>query len=65
MKSHYTAIVIDGSYLDAYTPGNDSVRFDGLTWDEVAELVRLSLAQGYEIVLWCDDKEVTGGQSDG
>lgn len=65
MNGRYTVIVVDGSYLDAYTPGNDSVRFDGLTWNEAAELSRLAFAQDYEIVLWRDGKEMVGGQSDG
>ena len=48
----FTVLAIDGAFLDAADPGTDSLRFDGLTWDEAVYLARLSFDQGYQIVVW-------------
>lgn len=48
----FTVIAVDGSFLNAADPGTDSLRFDGLTWDEAVEMARLSFGQGYQIVVW-------------
>lgn len=48
----YTVIPIDGSFLDVLDSGTDSIRYDGLSWDEAVELCRLSFMQGYEVVIW-------------
>lgn len=59
----FTVIAIAGAFLDAADAGTDSLRFDGLTWEETVTLVRLSFEQGYEIVLWrmpeADENEQT------
>lgn len=61
MNGHYTVIVVDGCYMDVCKTGTDSIRLDGLTWEEVTEVARLSFAQDYEIVLWCDENAAKQG----
>lgn len=48
----YTVMPIDGSFLDVLGSGTDSLRYDGLSWDEAVELCRLSFLQGFEVVIW-------------
>lgn len=51
----FTAMVINGQFIDAAEPGTDLLRFDGLIWEEAVELARLSFLQGYQVVLWMMD----------
>ena len=48
----FTVIAIAGAFLDAADAGTDSLRFDGLTWEESVELARLSFCMGYQVVIW-------------
>lgn len=48
----FTVIVVDGEVVDMGDLSTSSIRYDGLTWEESAELARLSFAQGFEIVVW-------------
>ena len=58
----FTVIAIAGAFLDAADAGTDSLRFDGLTWDEAVTLARLSFGQGYEIVIWQVEEPPDTGQ---
>lgn len=53
----YTVIVVDGEVSDMNDPFTNTVRYDGLTWEESVELARLSFAQGFEIVVWKMDTD--------
>lgn len=57
MAETFTLIVVDGSFLDVTDIGTDSVRFNGLTWEESVELARLSFRNGHEVVLWREETE--------
>ena len=48
----FTVVVIDGHYSTEDQYGQDSLRYEGLSWDEASELVRISFLQGYEAVIW-------------
>ena len=48
----YTVLPINGSFLDVLDPGTESLRYDGLSWEEAVELWRISFNQGYECVIW-------------
>lgn len=37
--------------------GGDSLRYEGLSWQEASELVRISFLQGYEAVIWRAEDE--------
>lgn len=50
--SLYTVLAVNGDFADAIIPETDSLRYDGLSWDEAVELCRLSFMQGYECVIW-------------
>lgn len=66
MDGLFTVIVVDGDYFNAFEicSQTDSVRFDGLTWEDSMELARLSFMQGFEIVIWRQD-EGEGGTNAG
>ena len=49
---HFTVIPIDGSFLDVLGAETDSLRYDGLTWEEAVTLIELSFTQGFEVVIW-------------
>ena len=42
----YTVLPINGSFLDVLDPGTESLRYDGLSWEEAVELCRISFNQG-------------------
>ena len=48
----FAVTAVDGSFLDVADPYTDSLRFEGLTWDEAVELSRLAFVQGFEVILW-------------
>lgn len=58
----FTVIAIAGAFLDAADAGTDSLRFDGLTWEEAVTLARLSFDQGYQIVIWQVEETPDTGQ---
>lgn len=58
----FTVIAIAGAFLDAADAGADSLRFDGLTWEEAVTLARLSFDQGYQIVIWQVEETPDTGQ---
>lgn len=53
----FTVIAINGSFLDVDDPNVDSLRFDGLNWEDAVSLARLSFDQGFEIVVWRTEDE--------
>jgi len=50
--ARFVVIVVDGDAADLSDPYTDSIRYDGLTWNDSVELARLSFMQGYELVIW-------------
>ena len=48
----FAVVVIDGHYFTQDQYGQDALRYEGLTWAEATELIRLSFIQGYEAVIW-------------
>lgn len=48
----FSVLVINGSFATLDQCQEDSLQYDGLTWAEAQELVRLSFVQGYEAVIW-------------
>lgn len=58
----YTVLPINGSFLDVLDPGTESLRYDGLSWEEAVELCRISFNQGYECVIWRMNTE--GGEGE-
>ena len=56
----FTVIAVDGPAADLSDVGTDSLRYDGLSWEEAVELARLSFMQGFEIVLWREREENNG-----
>lgn len=53
----FTVVVIDGHYTTVDQYREDSLQYDGLTWDEATELVRLGFMQGFEAVIWRTEDE--------
>lgn len=53
----FSVVVIDGHYSTEDQLGQDSLCYEGLTWQEASELVRLSFLNGYEAVIWRMDNE--------
>lgn len=57
-RERFSVIVVDGEAADLCNVDTQSLRYDGLTWDEGVQLARLSFGQGFEIVIWkLDDSE--------
>lgn len=48
----FTVVVIDGHWTTQDQYDQDSLHYEGLSWQEASELVRLSFLQGYEAVIW-------------
>ena len=48
----FTVVVINGHWTTQDQYGQDSLRYEGLSWQETSELVRMSFLQGYEAVIW-------------
>ena len=57
MEGKFVVIAIDGNAADLVEPYTNSLRYDGLNWQESADLCRLSFMQGYQCVLWKIDEE--------
>ena len=59
----YTVRAIDGDFCDFVDDmATESLRYDGLRWDEAAELCRLSFKQGFQCVIWqTESGEDAGG----
>ena len=53
----FTVVVIDGHWTTQDQYGQDSLCYEGLSWKEASELVRLSFLQGYEAVIWKMEEE--------
>lgn len=51
----FSVTAVDGPYFDAIDPDTDSLRFDGLTWDDAVALARLSFMQGFQVVIWATE----------
>ena len=57
----FSITVIDGSLMEwLENPALPSLVFTGLSWDEAAEICRLSLRDGNKRVLWQRDSEDAG-----
>lgn len=55
----YSFLAVDGDLAEWYDdPGVQSLRYDGLTWDEVVEMCRLSFRENYTIAIWRHANEV-------
>lgn len=52
MDGLFTVVVIDGEASEMCEPYTNLLRYDGLTWADSVELVRLSFAQGFQAVIW-------------
>lgn len=53
LDGRFTVIVIDGDLSDYVSTGETAaLQYDGLTWADCVELVRLSFTQGYTAVIW-------------
>ena len=48
----FKVIVIDGHFLTVDQCMENNLLYEGLTWEEASELVRMSFIQGYEAVIW-------------
>ena len=60
----YTILAIDGDLLEWIDdPGVQSLRYDGLNWDQVMEMCRLSFRENYTIAIWRQAKQ--GALDDG
>jgi hypothetical protein len=64
MESCFTVVVIGGNWLDACEPGTDCLRYDGLTWDEACNIIKLSFDQKYQVALWRQDDQGDDGPDD-
>lgn len=53
----FTVDVINGHWTSLDQCGGDSLRYEGLSWQEASELVRISFLQGYEAVIWRTEDE--------
>ncbi len=60
----YTVRAIDGDFRDFVVDMTiESLRYDGLKWEEAVELCRLSFRQGFQCVIWREDGgEDAGGE---
>lgn len=54
-NSRFCVVVVDGKAADLCSIDTPSLRYDGLSWEESAQLARLSFEQGFEIVIWKSD----------
>lgn len=52
MDERFVLIVIDGHFSDFFDPSTDSVKFEGLTWEESVQLAKISFRNGHEVVIW-------------
>ena len=52
MEGLFTVIPVDGEAVNVGDFETESLRYDGLTWDEAVELCRLSFLQGFEVIVW-------------
>ena len=57
MEGLFTVIPVNGEAVTAGDPYTESLRYDGLTWEDAIELVRLSFMQGFEVIIWKIDGE--------
>lgn len=48
----FTVLVVDGDVVDYADVGTQALRYDGLSWTDSIELVRLSFMQGYTVCIW-------------
>lgn len=55
-QEHFTVIVVDGEACEIGDYDTQSVRYDGLTWDESVQLAQLSFGQGFEVIVWKIDE---------
>lgn len=53
----FTVVVINGHWTSLDQYGGDSLCYEGLSWQETSELVRISFLQGYEAVIWRAEDE--------
>ena len=48
----FTVAVIDGHWTTQDQYGQNCLYYEGVSWEEATELVRLSFLQGFETVIW-------------
>lgn len=58
----YKVIVVDGHFTDLGDLAATSMHYEGLTWSEAVDLVKISFLQGYEVIIWEQQK---AGKSNG
>ena len=64
--SLYSVRVINGEVVDwAFDDTTESLKYEGLTWEESVELCRLSFENGFVCVIWRQYVEEPGGTDDG
>ena len=51
-EMRFSAVIIDGHYSTEDQYGQDSLTYEGLSWEEASELIRLGFKQGFEAVIW-------------
>ena len=48
----FTVVVIDGHWTTQDQYNQPTLCYEGLSWQEASELIRISFLQGYEAVIW-------------
>lgn len=61
MSGRFVVIVVDGSAADIADVYTDSIRYEGLSWEDSVTLAKLSFSQGFEIVIWRLETEAEEG----
>ena len=56
-EMQFTVDVLNDHWTNLDQYGGSSLRYEGLSWQEASELVRLSFLQGYEAVIWRTEDE--------
>ena len=59
-EKRFVVIPVDGEPGSLADPCTQSLRYNGLTWEESVELARLSFLQGYAVIVW----QVEGGSEE-
>lgn len=63
-EMRFVVIPVDGEACELDDMYTQSLRYDGLTWEESATLARLSFQQGFTIIIWQEDSQAEGGNGE-
>lgn len=58
----YVVIAVDGDFREFMEADTDFLKFEGLSWEEVISISKLSFRQGYQVVIWPTNGE-NGGEA--